>query len=102
MEERPDAASSFRFRIPVEVRFRDTDAMGPVSNAVSLTYFEQARAAYYRAVTGRSFEGVDADPVTIILARAEVDFRSQAWFGERLLGACRTSWVGRASFAVEL
>ena len=101
MEERPHAASSFRFRIPIEVRFRDTDAMGHVNNAVYLTYFEQARAAYYRAVTGRSFEGLDADPVSIILAHAAVDFRSQAYFGERLLVACRTSWVGRSSFALE-
>ena len=96
----PTDADPFRFRIPIEVRFRDTDAMGHVNNAVYLTYFEQARAGYYRAVTGRSFEGVDADPVSIILARAAVDFRAQAWFGERLLVACRTSWVGRSSFAL--
>jgi len=96
----PTDADPFRFRIPIEVRFRDTDAMGHVNNAVYLTYFEQARAGYYRAVTGRSFEGIGEHPVSIILAHAAVDFRSQAWFGERLLVACRTSWVGRSSFAL--
>jgi acyl-CoA thioester hydrolase len=93
----PDAAQ-YRYRLPVQVRFRDTDAMGHINNAVYLTYFESARAGYYRAVTGRSFEGIDEHPVSLILARATVDFRAQAYFGETLLVACRTSWLGRSSF----
>jgi acyl-CoA thioester hydrolase len=95
----PEAgATRFRYQLPVQVRFRDTDAMGHVNNAVYLTYFESARAGYYRAVTGRSFEGIDEHPVSLILARATVDFRAQTFFGETLLVACRTSWLGRSSF----
>ena len=100
MESPTDAAAPFRFRIPLEVRFRDTDAMGHVNNAVYLTYFEQARAGYYRAVTGRSFEGIGENPESIILAHASVDFRSQAYFGERLVAECRATWVGRSSFGL--
>ncbi|MFI5254598.1 MAG: acyl-CoA thioesterase [Candidatus Limnocylindrales bacterium] len=98
----PDATvgGEFRYELPLDVRFRDTDAMGHVNNAVYLTYFEAARAGYYRAVTGRSFTGIDEEPVSIILARASVDFRAQAYFGEQLLVGCRTSWVGRSSFAL--
>ena len=33
----------FRFTLPVEVRFRDLDALGHVNNAVYLTYLESAR-----------------------------------------------------------
>ncbi|MBK6404207.1 MAG: thioesterase family protein [Holophagales bacterium] len=36
--------------VGVEVRFRDLDAMGHVNNAVYLTYFEQARLAFWRAI----------------------------------------------------
>ena len=89
----------FRYALPIETRFRDTDAMGHINNAVYLTYFEAARAGYYKAVTGRDFEGISDDPVSIILAHASVDFRSQAWYGERLLVACRTTWAGHSSFA---
>jgi acyl-CoA thioester hydrolase len=89
----------FRYQLAIETRFRDTDAMGHINNAVYLTYFEAARAGYYRAVTARSFEGISDDPVSIILAQASVDFRSQAWYGERLLVACRTTWAGHSSFA---
>ena len=93
------AEGPFRYQLAIETRFRDTDAMGHINNAVYLTYFEAARAGYYRAVTGRSFEGISEDPVSIILAHATVDFRSQAWYGERLLVACRTTWAGHSSFA---
>jgi acyl-CoA thioester hydrolase len=43
----------FRFNYPIEVRFSDTDAMGHVNNAVYLTYFEQARLAYWRELWRR-------------------------------------------------
>jgi acyl-CoA thioester hydrolase len=33
----------FRFVHPIEVRFRDLDALGHVNNAVYLTYLESAR-----------------------------------------------------------
>lgn len=93
------ADGPYRYQLAIETRFRDTDAMGHINNAVYLTYFEAARAGYYYAVTGRAFEGISEDPVSIILAHATIDFRSQAWFGERLLVACRTTWAGHSSFA---
>jgi acyl-CoA thioester hydrolase len=93
------AEDPFRYVLPIETRFRDTDAMGHINNAVYLTYFEAARAGYYTAVTGRSFEGIADDPVSIILVHATVDFRAQAWYGERLLVACRATWAGHSSFA---
>jgi acyl-CoA thioester hydrolase len=96
----PTDADPFRYVLPVEVRFRDTDAMGHINNAVYLTYFEAARAGYYHAVTGRSFDGLRDEPVSLILARATVDFRAQGFFGERLLAGCRTTWVGRSSFGM--
>jgi acyl-CoA thioester hydrolase len=96
----PTDPDPFRYELPIEVRFRDTDAMGHINNAVYLTYFEASRAGYYHAVTGRSFDGLRDEPVSLILARATVDFRSQGYFGERLLSACRTIWVGRSSFGM--
>jgi acyl-CoA thioester hydrolase len=55
--------------VPIQVRFRDLDALGHVNNAVYLTYLEVARAAY--------FSRLEPDWVGkghFILARAEVDF----------------------------
>ena len=62
----------------VDVRFRDCDAMGHVNNAVYLTYLEEARFAHWRSLdTGPEVPGV-------ILARAEIDYRKPAEFGDRL------------------
>lgn len=91
----------FRFVLPLEVRFRDTDAMGHVNNAVFQTYFEAARAAYYRAATGATFPTPAEARVSLILAHACVEYRSPAFFGETLLVGCRAAWTGRSSFALE-
>ncbi len=44
-EDPRDLPGQFRFRREIEVRFRDTDAMGHVNNAEYLTYCEIARPA---------------------------------------------------------
>ncbi|HET7676826.1 MAG TPA: thioesterase family protein [Candidatus Limnocylindrales bacterium] len=100
-EPAPSPDGAFRYSHPVEVRFRDTDALGHVNNAVYLSYFEIARAGYYAALTGRTFEVTDDAPVGIILAHARLEFRAPAYFGETLHVACRAGWVGRSSFSLD-
>jgi len=92
---------AFRYRHAVEVRFRDTDAMGHVNNAVYLTYFELARAGYYRAVTGRVFETLAETEQSMIMAHARVEYWAPVFFGESVVVACRTAWVSRSSFSLE-
>ena len=103
MVQRPHPpAGRFRFETPLEVRFADTDALGHVNNAVYLTYFEAARAAYYRAITGSTFGfGAGAKGHTFVVAEARVTFRAAAFFGETLWLGCRVSWASRSSFGLE-
>jgi acyl-CoA thioester hydrolase len=78
------------------VRFRDLDGMGHVNNAVFLTYMESARIAYLSAL------GAGDNPQqSLILARAEVDFRSPIAFGEDVEVGVRTSRMGTKSFELE-
>jgi acyl-CoA thioester hydrolase len=88
----------FPYVWPVEVRFRDLDALGHVNNAVFLTYLESARIAYWLELTGRT--GLDA--VDMILARVEIDYRSQASYRERLDVGVRVAAVGNSSVTMEL
>jgi acyl-CoA thioester hydrolase len=98
----PAPPHPFRYRHPIEIRFRDTDALGHVNNAVYLTYFEAARAGYYRAVTGNVFDSEEgARRQSLIIARACVDFRAPAYFGQSLVVECGAAWVGRSSFALD-
>ena len=74
-------------------RFRDLDPMGHVNNAVYLTWMENARIEFLRSLG--AFDEVDASGMTMILARAEVDFRSPVTFDERVDVGVRASASAR-------
>ena len=71
------------------VRFRDCDAMGHVNNAVYSTYLEEARI------------GVLGDLIDFILARVEIDFRSELRAREEVEVRTRCSRIGTKSFDLE-
>jgi len=86
----------FPVKVPVQVRFRDLDALGHVNNAVYLTYFEVARAAY--------FSRLERDWVErghFILARAEVDFLRPIHLEDPVEVGVRVVRIGRSSFDME-
>jgi acyl-CoA thioester hydrolase len=79
----------------LQPRFRDTDAMGHINNAVYVTYLEVARQEYWRALGGAQ----DYRRVPFILAHVTIDFRSEALVRETLLLCIRCAWIGGKSFA---
>lgn len=86
----------YRFSVPIDVRFRDLDALGHVNNAVYLTYFETARMEFWRHVNDR----VDLSGMDMILARAEVDYRAPLVYGDRIEVGVRCVSVKRTSFVL--
>jgi acyl-CoA thioester hydrolase len=82
----------------LEVRFRDCDAFGHVNNAVYFTYFEQARASLWKTLGLSGFRDSDTSGVSVILARAECDFRAPARFGDVLDVRLALEALGRTSF----
>lgn len=92
-----DGLDGYPVVVEIEPRFRDTDAMGHVNNAVFCTYFEVARAAYWLRLTGeRRYH-----EVPFILAHVSADFRSPATVGETLAVGMRVTKLGRRSFEAE-
>lgn len=87
----------FPFALPLEVRFRDLDAMGHVNNAVYLTYFEEARSRYWFALRGAH----DYRDLGFIVVHAECDYASPATLLEPLLVGCRVVEIRRTSFVFE-
>jgi acyl-CoA thioester hydrolase len=57
------------FERSVDVRWRDTDALGHVNHAVFLIYLEEGRDAFFT-------ENLGSDPFYVV-ARIEVDFRAE-------------------------
>jgi acyl-CoA thioester hydrolase len=78
------------------VRFRDCDALGHVNNAVYLTYLEQARFTLWKEQFGLQ-PGRDRKP-GVIMARVEIDYRSQARYGDELDVRVTLDAIGRSSF----
>jgi len=83
------------------VRFSDCDPLGHVNNAVYSTYLEQARFALWRAQAGielrRAARGEGREG--FILARTEIDFRSEAHEGDELEVRLMLDGFGRTSAA---
>ena len=71
------------------VRFRDCDAMGHVNNAVYSTFLEESRIDLLGGL------------VDFILARVEIDFRSELRVGEEIEVRTRCSRVGTKSFELQ-
>jgi len=63
------------FEHPVDVRWRDTDALGHVNHAVFLTYLEEGRDALYAHVLG-------SEPIYVVV-RLEVDLHAEVRHQDR-------------------
>jgi acyl-CoA thioester hydrolase len=79
------------------VRFRDVDGWGHVNNAVYLTFCEQARMAFLAHLGVLS--GIE--DATMILARIEIDFRSQLGANEVVEIGVRPGGFGSKSFTLD-
>jgi acyl-CoA thioester hydrolase len=78
-------------------RFSDLDGMGHVNNAVFSVFIEQARLAWFGL-----YAAEEPTPLQdVILARTEIDFRSQVSFGETVAIGVRPSRIGTKSFEFE-
>lgn len=89
------------FRHRLSVRFRDCDPLGHVNHAVYLTYLEQARFTLWHKQLGfeaRRLRVQGSPSVGIILARAEIDYRAQARYGDELEVRLSLAAIGRTSF----
>ena len=86
------------------VRFSDCDPLGHVNNAVYSTYLEQARIVLWRAQAGlelrRAASGQGGE--SFILARTEIDFRSEAHDGDELEVRLSLEGFGRTSARVHV
>jgi acyl-CoA thioester hydrolase len=63
------------FERPVDVRWRDTDALGHVNHVVFLTYLEEGRDAFYSRILG-------SDPIYVVV-RLEIDLRAEVRHQDR-------------------
>ncbi len=88
----------FTHKSTTEIRFSDIDAFGHVNNAKYLTYFEQARMAYFRDIVGYDY---DWSKVGTILAKTIVDFIEPIHLRDQIFIYTRCSRLGSKSFDLQ-
>jgi len=85
----------YPFACPIQVRWRDVDALGHVNNAVIVTYLETARAELWR----ERFGGGTAIP--FMVARLEINYRRQISLDDRVWVGVRVSGLRGARYCFE-
>ena len=85
-----------RFTTDIQMRFRDIDGMGHVNNAVYLSFIELARTQFYMHRANKRTLG----EIDFILAHVEIDFESQATWGDQIQVAVWPSKIGNSSFTL--
>jgi len=92
--------SDFHFYHPIEVRYGDLDPQGHVNNAKYLTYFEQARLAYWIQM-GLFTKDQSFMELGIILADVHITFLEPVYYGQNIKVGVRVSKLGNKSMAWE-
>ena len=85
----------FKHKTPVQIRFKDIDALDHVNNANHITYFELARVKYFDDVVN---EQVNWSEQGIILAHIAVDYKARIYFKDNVFVYTKCVRLGNKSF----
>ncbi len=84
------------FFLTLSPRFYETDAFGHINNTVINGWFETAREPIFRLFN----PNMEIKSLPLILARTEVDFTAQAYYGKPVDIKTAIERVGNSSFVV--
>ncbi len=90
----------FHHTYPIQVRFRDIDAMNHVNNAVYITYLEAARINYIRQIAYQ-YQDFPLKEVGMILAEVTCTFKRPILYGQEVLIGTRVARMGTSSYRLE-
>ncbi len=82
----------YPFDCPIQVRWRDVDALGHVNNATIVTYLETARTELWRERFGGGSE------IPFVVAGIEVRYRRQIRLDDRVVVGVKVSDVRGARY----
>ena len=86
------------FTIPIEIRFRDLDALGHVNHAIFITYFEEGRKAFFQEY----FDVGDSTEFNFIMAHVRCDYLKPIQLSHRRVTLqMQISKMGNKSFDLE-
>jgi acyl-CoA thioester hydrolase len=90
----------YRFYHPIEIRYGDLDPQGHVNNAKHLTYFEQARIAYWINM-GLFTKDQSFMELGVILADVHITYLAPIYFGQDIKVGVHVAKLGLKSMTWE-
>lgn len=90
--------ATYPHSVAVKVRFSDMDAMQHANNSRYLTFYEEARIAWFNDIGGLPVGSMDWN---VIVARIEIDYLSAIAFGEDVRIYTKVIRIGSKSFDIE-
>jgi acyl-CoA thioester hydrolase len=85
----------YAFACPIQIRWRDVDALGHVNNATIVTYLETARTELWRERFGGGSD------IPFVVARVEVAFRRQIRLDDSVAVGLRVADLRGARYTFE-
>ena len=87
-----------KHKTPIQLRFKDIDALGHVNNANHLSFFELARINYFNDMIGAD---IDWENEGMILARVTVDYKQPVLLQDKIVVYTGLVKTGTTSFELE-
>ena len=81
------------YTIEIEPRFNDTDALGHINNAAFITWMEESRRPVFKLFNRE----LSISKWNLILARVEMDYLAQCYFGKTVIIETFVEKIGRSS-----
>ncbi|MEC8207321.1 MAG: thioesterase family protein [Pseudomonadota bacterium] len=77
-------------------RFSETDALGHINNTALPVWFEAARTPFFRFFT----PDLDCNKWKLIVAKIEVEFKGELFYGQEITINSSISRIGNSSFVI--
>lgn len=90
----------YKFYMPLQVRFAETDLQGHVFFGHFLTYFDEALTGYMHAIRC-TYKDLLAAGADLFYIHTECDYQSEAFFEEVLNVHARAGHIGNSSISFE-
>lgn len=84
------------YKIEIDPRFKDTDALGHINNASFITWIEEARKPVFKEFNSK----LSIEEWNLIIARVEMDFLAQCYYGKKVTINSFIEKIGTSSFTL--
>ncbi len=84
------------YKIEINPRFKDTDALGHINNASFITWIEEARRPVFEEFNSE----LSIEKWNLIIARVEMDFVAQCYYGKKVVINSSIEKIGTSSLII--